>query len=407
MNKWLIAGCAGCLVVMVISLALAAAIGMALFAAPTEVTQVQELPAALRELAEQAEIEGQVAEPTPPPVTVAPNTRALAATQLEDDLIELYRELEPGVVAIQAYVERGGIMGSGSGSGFILDDQGHIITNEHVVTDATRVIIVFFDGYSVNATVLGTDVDSDLAVLKVDELPANVHPLPLGDSDQVVPGEWVVAIGNPFGLQNTITFGIVSAVGRMIPARVGAFSIPQAIQTDAAINPGNSGGPLINLAGEVIGVNAQIITGGATPANAGVGFALPVNIVRRVAPVLMQGEAYPWPWVGISGASLNLLIAEGNNLPIQQGAYISEVVAGGPAEAAGLRGSTGVTQVDGITVPVGGDVVIRANGEPIIDFADLLETVAFSSPGDQVDLVILREGREMQVSVRLEPRPAR
>jgi S1-C subfamily serine protease len=407
MNKWVVGGCIGCTIVTIL-LACVVVLGMAYFGLYATRTQISQSASPSPEvMAETAAATPQETTPAPtlPATAAGPAVRALAASELEDGLAELYREVEPSVVAIQTYVVSPRAVGGGSGSGFILDQQGHIVTNEHVVADADDVIVVFYDGYQAHATVLGTDVDSDLAILRVDELPDNVHPLPLGDSDRVVPGEWVVAIGNPFGLQNTITFGIVSAVGRMIPARLGSFSIPQAIQTDAAINPGNSGGPLINLSGQVIGVNAQIVASGSTAANAGVGFALPVNIVRRVAPVLMEGERYPWPWLGITGTSVDLILAEGNDLPVQRGAYIAEVLPGGPAEAAGLRGTTDTTRVNGLTVPVGGDVVISANGESVVDFADLLETVAFSRPEERVDLVILRDGREMQVSVTLERRP--
>lgn len=407
MNKWVIAGCIGCVVLLLLvtGTVLGGVLLFRMLPPQSEVTTL--LPSLMGEEIPQAATPTLSARSTLPVAKASPPVDLFGAYQLEDGLSDLYRQVEPGVVAIKTYVQMGGMVGGGSGSGFILDEEGHIVTNEHVVADATRVIVVFFDGYEMEATILGTDADSDLAVLKVDELPDNVHPLPLGDSDTVMPGQWVVAIGNPFGLQNTMTLGIVSAVGRMIPARVGAFSIPQAIQTDAAINPGNSGGPLLNLAGQVIGVNAQIVSGGGTPANAGVGFALPVNIVRRVAPVLMRGEKYPWPWLGISGTAVDLFIAEGNGLSVQRGAYIAEVVPGGPAEKAGLRGSVGVARVMGIAVPVGGDVIIAVNGEPVLDFADLLETVAFSEPGDTLDLTVLRDGREIHVSVTLEERPGR
>jgi S1-C subfamily serine protease len=323
-----------------------------------------------------------------------------------DDLSALYSSVEPGVVAIQTFVESAGQLGGGAGSGFIIDASGLIVTNEHVIADATRVEVVYFDGSGANATVVGSDVDSDLAVIKVDSLPANVHALPLGDSDNVLPGQWVVAIGNPYGLQNTITYGIVSAIGRMIPARVGSYSIPQAIQTDAAINPGNSGGPLINMEGQVIGVNAQIRTDGTSNSNAGIGFAIPVNIVRKVVPYLSEGNAYPWPWIGISGSSVDVLLVQAGNLDVQRGAYVDQVTAGGPAESAGLRGSTGTRQFSGLDVPVGGDVITAANGQPVYDFADLLETVAFGKPGDKMDLTVLRGGREVSITVTLEERPA-
>jgi S1-C subfamily serine protease len=217
-------------------------------------------------------------------------------------------------------------------------------------------------------------------------------------------GELVIAIGNPFGQQGSMTTGIVSAVGRVLPTRVTQFSVPQAIQTDAAINPGNSGGPLLNLLGQVIGVNAQIATGG-TPASAGVGFAIPVNVVRQIAPVLIEQGAYQWPWLGVSGTSVNLLIAQANDLPTQFGAYIADVIPGGPAAEAGLRGSTGVQRVDGFDVPVGGDVIVSVNGEMVEDFNDLLVTVAFRDPTEEVELVYIRDGQEMQTTIALAPRP--
>jgi 2-alkenal reductase len=302
-------------------------------------------------------------------------------------------------------VEQQGLAGQGAGSGFILDDQGHIVTNNHVIAQAQEVTVLFFNGREARAEIIGADADSDLAVIRVDELPEDVHPIPLGDSDAVSIGQWVVAIGNPFGLGSSMSTGIVSALGRVIPTGITPFSIPQAIQTDAAVNPGNSGGPLINLQGEVIGVNAQIATGGAA-ASAGVGFAIPSNIVRRVVPVLIQSGRYQWPWLGVEGGSVNLAIMEANDLPTQQGAYIHQVVPDSPADQAGLQGSTGTTQVKGLEVPVGGDVVIEANGESIISFADLLAQTAFSEVGETMQLVILRDGERQELSVELEARPS-
>lgn len=323
-------------------------------------------------------------------------------------LTALYDQLTPGVVSVQVFSEQA-FGGTGAGSGFILDDQGHIVTNNHVVAGADTVTVVFYDGFEAEAEIIGTDDDSDLAVIRVDEMPEGTHPLPLGDSDQVEAGEWVVAIGNPFGLGGSMTVGVVSAVGRVIPSGVTPFSIPQAVQTDAAINPGNSGGPLLNFNGEIIGVNAQIATGGGTGGSAGVGFAIPSNVVRRVVPVLIEQGSYQWPWLGIEGppVGVNLAIMRANDLDTQRGAYISRVVSGGPADEAGIQGSTGQVEVSGFpgTVPVGGDVVIEANREPINDFDDLLTAVAFSSPGDEMELTILRDGRQQQVTVTLEARP--
>jgi 2-alkenal reductase len=346
-----------------------------------------------------------VIEPT---FTIPPRTPGAGpelGSMESGDLAALYAEVNPGVVSIQVFVQREGATGEGAGSGFVLDDDGHIVTNNHVVAGAQRITVVFYDGSEEGATIVGTDDDSDLAVIQVDTLPADVHPLVIGDSDQVEVGEWVVAIGNPFSLGGSMTLGIVSAIGRSIPSGVARFVIPEAIQTDAAINPGNSGGPLLDLQGRVIGVNAQIASGGAQ-ASAGVGFAIPSNVVRRVAPVLIESGAYVWPWLGVEGTSLNLLLQQANDIEGQRGAYISLVISGGPAEAAGLQGSSGTVQVDEFTVPVGGDVVIEAGGETVNDFDDLLAIVASRNPGDALELVILRDGERQEVTVTLEPRPA-
>jgi len=328
-------------------------------------------------------------------------------TQLPADtsLTELYTQLNPGVVNIQVFVNQG-FGGQGAGSGFILDEEGHIVTNNHVVAQADEVTVVFYNGFEANAEVIGLDDDSDLAVLQVEELAEGAFPLVLGDSDQVQTGEWVVAIGNPFSLGGSITLGIVSAVGRSIPSGITPFAIPQAIQTDAAINPGNSGGPLLNLNGEVIGVNAQILTSGTTLANSGVGFAVPVNVVRRVVPVLIDQGRYEWPWLGVNlPASVNLLLVQANDLPTQQGVYIHEVVPGGPADQAGLEGSTGSTTVNGLLMPTGGDVILEVDGQPLNGLDQLLAAIAFKNPGDEMALTILRDGEQQQLTATLEARP--
>jgi 2-alkenal reductase len=316
-------------------------------------------------------------------------------------LIQLHDRLNPGVVNINVIVSRQGQFGQGAGSGFIIDDQGHIVTNNHVIEGATQVTVVFFNGFESEAQVIGADPDSDLAVVQVNNVPNNAHPLELGDSDKVQVGEWVIAIGNPFGQTSSMTVGIVSATGRLLESGVANYSIPQGIQTDAAINPGNSGGPLLNMLGEVIGVNAQIQTGGVA-ANAGVGFAIPSNVVRHVVPTLIQEGVFQWPYLGVSGGPVNLFIAQANNLQTQQGAYIDSVTPGGPAAQAGLRGTQSTTQ-EGI--PVGGDVVVAANGQPINSFQDLLAVVAFSRPGDTLDLTIVRNSQQRNVTVTLAPRP--
>jgi len=334
---------------------------------------------------------------TPPP----PMSRA----ELEQPFAPLYGQLNPGVVNIQVFVQREGVPGAGAGSGFILSEEGHIVTNHHVIASADRITAIFYDGTEAEARLIGSDADSDLAVIQVDELAAGAHPLPLGDSDEVEVGDWVVAIGNPFGLGSSMTLGIISAVGRTIPSADRTFGIPEAIQTDAAINPGNSGGPLMNLEGQVIGINAQIASGGSQ-ANAGVGFAIPSNTARRVTPVLIESGAFQWPWLGIRGSSVNLIVAKANNLSTRRGAYIHAVVSGGPAEKAGLQGSSGLEQVDGLEVPVGGDVVVEADGKPVSDFSALLVAVSDKRPDDSIELTVLRDGARKQITVELAPRPA-
>jgi 2-alkenal reductase len=319
-------------------------------------------------------------------------------------LRELYEAVNPGVVNIRVYRQQAGMTGQGAGSGFVIDEDGHIVTNAHVVAEAQAVTVIFYDGLEVRAEVVGTDFDSDLAVVSVAELPEGVVPLTLAEIEGVAPGDRVVAIGNPFSLGGSMTLGIVSAIGRTIPTADTPFSIPQAVQTDASINPGNSGGPLLSLDGRVVGVNAQIASQSGT--SSGVGFAIPSNVVRRVVPALIERGSYAWPWLGVQGGAVNLLLQEANDLDTQQGAYIAVVVDNGPAEEAGLRGATGEEQILGQAVPVGGDVVIEADGEEIRDFADLLSLVAFRRPGDSITLTILRDGAEQEVTVELAARPA-
>jgi 2-alkenal reductase len=339
----------------------------------------------------------------PAATVVTPSVEATVAPA--GSLPALYQQLNPGVVNIQVFVDAGGQLGRGAGSGLVLDDQGHIVTNNHVIANAELVTVIFFDGQEAIAEVIGADDDSDLAVIRVDALPEGVHPLPLGDSSLVQVGEPVIAIGNPFGLGSSMTTGIVSANGRTIDSQATPFSIPLVIQTDAAINPGNSGGPLLNLRGEVIGVNAQIATNSGVAANAGVGFAIPSSVVRLVAPVLIAEGVYEWPWLGVTGTSVNLALMEANELESQDGAYIDLVVPGGPAEQAGLRGSSGREDVRGLPVPTGGDVILAVDGQPIADFDALLANTAFHHPGDTVTLTVVRDGERVEIPVTLQARP--
>lgn len=346
---------------------------------------------------------------TPTSVTlVEPPGLDLQASQ--DTLINLYNQVNQGVVSIQVLTELGG----GLGSGFVIDDQGHIVTNYHVVENVTDLEIGFSSGFKARGELVGTDIDSDLAIIRVDAPPEELHPLPLSDSDQVQVGQTVVAIGNPFGLEGTMTVGIVSGLGRTLrsmrtTADGGAFSAGDIIQTDAAINPGNSGGPLLNLAGEVIGVNQSIRTNTFSdvgePVNSGIGFAIPINIVKRVAPFLISEGSYDYPLLGITSLNdISLLQQEALDLPRSTGVYITSVTEGGPADRAGLRAGTRNTSIPGLRA--GGDLVIAIDGRDVRNFNDLIGyLVANKRPGETVTVTILRDGQEMQFELTLDKRP--
>ncbi len=349
-------------------------------------------------------------QPTPvvEAVQVNPNTNtSLVAGTSNDDqvVINLYSRLNPSVVNITIYQALNGeLLPAGQASGFIYDSQGDIITNQHVVEGAETIEITFADGLIREATLVAQDLYSDLAVVKV-ELPAGVNPIPMGTMDQLAVGESVIAIGNAFGLEGTLTRGVISALGRTIPTNT-IYSIPEAIQTDAAINPGNSGGPLLNLNGEVIGVNAQIETSGTSNSNLGVGFAIPVSIVQRVVPALIEAGHYDWSWLGVSGYTVDPSLVKAMNLPLEQGAYVSSVTTGGPAESAGVIGTTDTITQDSRTVEIGGDVITAIDGQPIKTFDDLLVYLSLqTSPGQVITLSILRNGQNQDISVTLGTRP--
>lgn len=326
----------------------------------------------------------------------------------EDVLVALYERVIPGVVAIRS-LDAGSL-----GSGFVVDREGHIVTNYHVVEDAQRVEVDFTSGYKAYGTVIATDLDSDLAVIKVDAPAEEIHPLSLGDSDQLKVGQTVVAIGNPFGLSGTMTVGIISALGRTLESERAApggsfFSAGDIIQTDAAINPGNSGGPLFNLRGEVIGVNRAIRTTNFTmsgePLNSGIGFAISINIVRRVLPVLIQTGHYDYPYLGISAIpELNLVAIEALGLKSFTGAYVTQVVPSSPADKAGLRGGNQPTSIQGLEA--GGDLIVAIDGREVKRFDDLLRyLINNKSPGDTVILTVLRGDQKVDISVTLGKRP--
>ncbi len=336
------------------------------------------------------------------------SSAASPLTAQEDVLVALYERVSPGVVAIRS------LEASSLGSGFVIDNEGHIVTNYHVVQDAQRVEVDFTSGYKAYGTVIGTDLDSDLAVIKVDAPAEELHPLPLGDSDQLKVGQTVVAIGNPFGLSGTMTVGIISALGRTLESERAApggafFSAGDIIQTDAAINPGNSGGPLFNLRGEVIGINRAIrttnFTSSGEPLNSGIGFAISINIVRRVVPVIIKTGHYDYPYIGISALpELTLQAVEALGLKSYTGAYITQVAPGSPAEKAGLRGGSRPTSIRGLDA--GGDLIIAIDGRPVKRFDDLLRyLINNKSPGDTIVLTVLRGDQKIEIPVTLDKRP--
>ena len=340
----------------------------------------------------------------------------------EDLLNAIYVKLLPSVVQIEVAqrVDGGGggfgpfnfgggddlpeLLPGGEGSGFVWDADGHIVTNWHVVDGADEITVLFEDGLELKAELLGSDEDSDLAVLKV-ELPSERYrPVTTGDSDTVRVGQLVAAMGDPFGQEFTLTSGIVSAVGRTIRGGT-AFSIPEVIQTDAAINPGNSGGPLLDRFGHVIGINSQIIS--RSGSNAGVGFAIPINVAKRVIPALIANGRYDYAWVGVSGVSLRADVAEAMDLPRDtRGALLIDITDDSPAAAAGLRGSDMEVSERSIETPLGGDIISAIDGTLVRTVDDLIAYIAGSvRPGDSVTIDVIRDGQMMEVSVVLGTRP--
>ena len=350
----------------------------------------------------------------------------IVATQ-EQVLVRLYQTLLPSVVHIRVAqrVDTGqnspslpripGIplpdfpqefFEQGEGSGFVWDDQGHIVTNNHVVEGADRVTVVFADRAEVEARVIGADPDSDLAVLELVEPKGDAVPVALGDSDALKVGQMAVAIGNPFGQEFTMTTGIVSALGRTIRSGSSPFSIPEVVQTDAPINPGNSGGPLLDRHGRVIGVNTQILS--RSGVNSGVSFSVPINTAKRVIPALIEDGLYEYSWLGITGSTLRPVAAERMDLPRDtQGALVIDVAEDSPADQAGLRGSDESFTLDGVEYPTGGDVIVAIIGVPVRDMDDLIAfLVSKTRPGDTVPMEVMREGQEREtLEVTLGKRP--
>lgn len=335
------------------------------------------------------------------PVVTAPQTVTTVTSELESTIVNVYERSNPAVVFI---VTSQGSLRLNSGSGFVYDGDGHIVTNNHVVAEGDSYEIQFDDGSRGRAELVGSDIDSDLAVLRVDSLPSGVTPLPLADFNALRVGQFVVAIGNPFEEQGSLSFGIISGLGRsIISQRVadngGFYSLPEVVQTDAPINPGNSGGPLLNLSGEVVGVNSAIRS--TTGLNSGVGFAIPVAAVKRIIPSLIENgsHAYPYMGIGSSGGPIDLERQEQLDLPQASGVYVTSITEGSPAEDAG------VIAAPSAEAP-GGDLIVGIDDRPVVEFADLLSYLVFETEvGQTIDLTIIRDGETINVPLTLSERP--
>lgn len=358
---------------------------------------------AILELVEETETPLPILDEAAPPTLsspegAVPTIQAVDLISQQNALIEIYENVNPGVVAILVETEAG----FGSGSGFVIDKTGHIVTNYHVIDDAVNIQVWFPSGVKTRGQVIGTDTDSDLAIVKVDVDEKFLFPLPLGDSSEVRVGQIVVAIGNPFGYNSTMTTGIISATGRSLdsineaPGTNSTFTAGAILQTDASINPGNSGGPLLNLEGEVIGVNRAIQTisfdADNTPINSGIGFAVEVNIVKRVVPGLIENGFYNYPYLGISSRpEITLEMAESLGLERAIGTLVVDVVTNGPADQANIRV---------------GDIIIGINDHEVRNFDDLIAYLfTNTAPGDTIIFTIIRDGAEIELELVVGARP--
>jgi S1-C subfamily serine protease len=331
--------------------------------------------------------------PLPPGITSQANVE-------EQLVINVYAQVSPAVVCITARDQ----FGSCFGSGFIIDREGHIVTNNHVAGADPELLVTLADDHTVPAEVVGADAGTDLAVLKVDVPPEELTPVLLGDSSALRVGQRAIAIGNPFGLERTVTTGVISSVGRTLPRDDSDFQIAQVIQTDAAINPGNSGGPLLNSQGQVIGINTAIRS--LTGVNSGVGFAIPVDIVKRVVPELIAQGRYRHPWLGVTGLSISPEMVAAMSLPVDSGVLIFRVEPDSPAERASLLGGDRDVVVSGRPMRAGGDILVAINESVVKGFDDLINYLAsFTSVGDVVKLTVVRNGEQIGLELTLEERP--
>ena len=342
--------------------------------------------------------------------TAAPSSRLAPASGTAMSVNEIYERAASGVVRINATTKTTSAPASTDsalGSGFVIDKTGHIVTNYHVVRDAGEVTVSFSNRDTVKAEVVGTDPSTDLAVLRVETVANALTPLPLGNSDAVLVGDPVVAIGNPFGLDRTVTSGIISALQRLITAP-NRFTIDHVIQTDAPINPGNSGGPLLNARGQVIGVNTQIETGSgtSTTGNVGIGFAVPSNTVKDVVAQILRTGRVEHAYLGISGQAVTEDVAENYNLPVKAGVLVESVTQDSGADKAGLEGGETQVVVAGETYVLGGDIIVAYDGKKISSIEQLRDAIAGDKPGDKIKVVIYRDAAKTSVTVTLGRQPA-
>jgi S1-C subfamily serine protease len=332
-------------------------------------------------------------------------------------LTELFKDTEQSVVQVSGTINNNDVSGATLGSGFVYDKSGHIITNYHVIAGSGNndISVTLIDGTTYRATVVGADQYSDLVVLHVEDVPADkLMPLPLGNSSGLLVGQGVVAIGNPFGLSGSMTEGIVSGLNRLIPVYPGpgpfsgaeapAFSIPDVIQTDAAINPGNSGGPLLDMQGEVVGINSAIFS--TTGGFAGIGFAIPSNTISKIAPVLIEKGSFQHPWLGVSGTNMTPEIAEAIGLGEPRGFLVIDTAPGGPADSAGVHGGNTPMQIGGREIKLGGDVILTIDDKAVRKIDDMLGYLQQATDvGETVRLTVWRDGQIIEIDVTLGARP--
>jgi S1-C subfamily serine protease len=351
----------------------------------------------------------ETGSPTPIIVVATPtplSERAMEPIDIEEELItNLYQRVSPAVVHVKARIVTmsfffGPQASEGTGSGFVIDGRGRIVTNYHVIEDADSLSVTFADDTEVPAAIVGVDPLNDLAVLQPESVPPGVPAVELGSADELQVGQRAIAIGNPFGLDQTLTTGVISALGRPLETGDDNF-IFNVIQTDAAINPGNSGGPLLDSRGRVIGVNTAIRQGAE-----GIGFAVPVDTLKRVVPALIENGSYPHPWLGLLGYSINPDLAQRLDLPVDEGVLVAQLYRQGPAAQSGVQGAAREAIIGNRRYLVGGDIIVAIDGAPIADWTEYLEFLELQTTvGDTVALTMLRDGRQAIIEVPVVAQP--